>query len=404
MRKFVAQHVENLLPSGIRKFFDVVATMEDVVSLGVGEPDFKTPERVRQAGIDLLRAGKTRYTANLGLPLLRERIAHYLERRFDISYNPTNQILCTIGASEAIDVALRTILEVGDEVLVIEPSYVSYKPAILLQHGVPVVVTTKAENGFKVMPEDLEGAISQRTKAVILPYPNNPTGAIMEREDLEKIAPVLIKHDLLVISDEIYAELTYGGKNHVSIASIEGMYERTIVLNGFSKSFAMTGWRLGYAAGPAELIKEMNKIHAYIVMSAPVMSQYGAMEALRDDALCDEDICIMREAYDERRRYLLSALHRLDMECFEPEGAFYIFPSIKKTGISSEAFCEKLLFESGVAVVPGNAFGESGEGFVRISYAYSLEELKICIEKMETFLKREERRDECRMAAIKGVD
>ncbi|KAF5068745.1 putative N-acetyl-LL-diaminopimelate aminotransferase [anaerobic digester metagenome] len=386
MRDFVAKNVAELPPSGIRKFFDVVATMSNVVSLGVGEPDFKTPEHVRQAAIDLLEEGRTRYTANLGMPALRERIAHYLERRFHTVYNPMDQIMCTIGASEAIDVALRTILEPGDEVLVIEPCYVSYKPSIILQHGVPVVVTTKVENDFKLMPEELERAITPKTKAIILPYPNNPTGAIMEKEDLEKIAPIIMKHDLLVISDEIYAELTYGGKDHVSVASIEGMYERTIVLNGFSKSFAMTGWRLGYAAGPKDLIKQMNKIHAYVVMSAPVMSQQAAIEALRDDALCDEDVRVMREAYDQRRKYLIGEFNRLGLTCFEPKGAFYVFPSIQKTGLGSEEFCEKLLFEGGVAVVPGNAFGECGEGFIRISYAYSMEELKACIQKIEDFL------------------
>lgn len=386
MRDFVAKNVADLPPSGIRKFFDVVATMTGVVSLGVGEPDFKTPKHVRQAAIDLLEEGRTRYTANLGMPALREGIAHYLERRFQTVYNPLDQIMCTIGASEAIDVALRTILEPGDEVLVIEPCYVSYKPSILLQHGVPVVVTTKVENDFKLMPEELERAITPKTKAIILPYPNNPTGAIMEKEDLERIAPIVIQHDLLVISDEIYAELTYGGKDHVSVASIEGMYERTIVLNGFSKSFAMTGWRLGYAAGPRDLIKQMNKIHAYVVMSAPVMSQQAAIEALRDDALCDEDIRVMREAYDQRRKYLIGEFNRLGLTCFEPKGAFYVFPSIQKTGLGSEEFCEKLLFEGGVAVVPGNAFGDCGEGFIRISYAYSMEELKACIQKIEVFL------------------
>lgn len=386
MRDFVAKNVADLPPSGIRKFFDVVATMTGVVSLGVGEPDFKTPKHVRQAAIDLLEEGRTRYTANLGMPALREGIAHYLERRFHTVYNPLDQIMCTIGASEAIDVALRTILEPGDEVLVIEPCYVSYKPSILLQHGVPVVVTTKVENDFKLMPEELERAITPKTKAIILPYPNNPTGAIMEKEDLERIAPIVIQHDLLVISDEIYAELTYGGKDHVSVASIEGMYERTIVLNGFSKSFAMTGWRLGYAAGPRDLIKQMNKIHAYVVMSAPVMSQQAAIEALRDDALCDEDIRVMREAYDQRRKYLIGEFNRLGLTCFEPKGAFYVFPSIQKTGLGSEEFCEKLLFQGGVAVVPGNAFGDCGEGFIRISYAYSMEELKACIQKIEVFL------------------
>ncbi len=387
MRNFVAKHVEEMPPSGIRKFFDVAATMPDVVSLGVGEPDFKTPEHVRKAAIASLEEGKTRYSSNRGMPELREKISHYLERRFHISYNPEDQILCTIGASEAIDIALRTILEPGDEVLLVEPSYVSYKPAIKLQHGVPVVLTTKVENEFRLTPEELESAITPKTKALILPFPNNPTGAIMEKEDLEKIAPIIIKHDLLVISDEIYAELTYGGKDHVSIASIPGMYERTLVLNGFAKSFAMTGWRLGYAAGPKELINQMNKVHAYVIMCAPTMSQYAAIEALKDDAQCDADIAPMREAYDERRKYMLSEFNRLGMTCFEPKGAFYVFPSIQKTGLTSEEFCNRLLFEGRVAVVPGTAFGDCGEGFIRISYAYSMEELKVCIAKIEAFMK-----------------
>ncbi|MFI3175397.1 MAG: aminotransferase class I/II-fold pyridoxal phosphate-dependent enzyme [Bacillota bacterium] len=386
MKNFIAKHVENLPPSGIRKFFDMVMTMDNIVSLGVGEPDFKTPKHVREATIEGLEVGVTKYSPNLGLPALRTEIAQYLDRKYSIFYDDKTEILCTIGASEAIDVALRTIIEPGDEILVIEPCYVSYKPSIILQHGVPVVVTTKMENKFRVTPEELQSAITPKTKAVILPYPNNPTGAIMERDDLEKIAPILIQHDLLVISDEIYSELTYGGKNHVSIASISGMRERTIVLNGFSKSFAMTGWRLGYAAAPKELIAQMNKIHAYIVMSAPVMSQWAGIEALKNPAVCDADVSTMREAYDERRKYLLQEFDRLGLPCFEPEGAFYVFPSIQKTNLSSQAFCEKLLFEGGVAVVPGDAFGECGDGFVRISYAYSLDELKKCIEKIEAFL------------------
>ncbi len=388
MKNFIANHVENLPPSGIRKFFDMVMTMDNIVSLGVGEPDFKTPKHVRDAAIAGLEVGVTKYSPNLGLPALRTEIAKYLERRCSLSYDDKTEILCTIGASEAIDVALRTIIEPGDEILVIEPCYVSYKPSIILQHGVPVIVTTKMENKFRVTKEELEAAITPKTKAVILPYPNNPTGAIMEREDLESIAPVLIQHDLLVISDEIYSELTYGGKDHVSIASIEGMRERTIVLNGFSKSFAMTGWRLGYAAAPKELIVQMNKVHAYIVMSAPVISQWAGIEALQNPELCESDVSSMREAYDERRKYLLGEFERLGLPCFEPEGAFYVFPSIQKTGLNSQQFCEKLLFEGGVAVVPGDAFGDCGDGFVRISYAYSMDELKKCIEKIEVFLQK----------------
>ena len=387
MREFVAEHVAVLPPSGIRKFFDIVATMDNVISLGVGEPDFPTPMRVREAAIRSLEEGKTRYSSNWGMPQLREEISHYLKRRFDLEYD-TDQILCTIGASEAIDVTLRTVLAPGDEVLVVEPSYVAYKPAIALQHGVPVVVTTKAENGFCLQPEELEAAITPKTKALILPYPNNPTGAIMEKEDLEKIAKVCIQHDLLVISDEIYAELTYNGKNHVSIASIDGMAERTVVLNGFAKSFSMTGWRLGYAAGPKELMKAINKVHAYIIMCAPSMSQYGAIEALSDDAKCDADVSAMRTAYDQRRRYLVDALNDMGLTCFEPEGAFYVFPSIAKTGLSAQQFCEKLLYDAGVAVVPGDAFGASGEQHVRISYAYSMEQLQQAMEKLRTFLQQ----------------
>lgn len=388
MRDFIAKRVRDMEWSGIRKFADIAAQAPEALSLCVGEPDFKTPERVRHAAADALEAGKTRYTANMGLPELRAKIAHYLERRFALRYNPAAEILCTIGASEAIDAALRAILEPGDEILVPEPSYVAYKPAIILGHGVPVVVTTKAENGFRLTADELEAAVTPKTKALILPYPNNPTGAVMERVDLERLVPVILKHDLLVISDEIYAELTYGGMNHISIATLEGMRERTIVLNGFAKSFSMTGWRMGFAAGPEDLIQAMRKIHAYVIMCAPAVSQYGALEALRDDVLCDADIARMREAYDERRKYMLAEFRRLGMDCFEPKGAFYVFPSIRKTGLSSQEFCERLLFEGGVAVVPGDSFGESGEGHVRISYAYSMEELKACIEKIEAFLKR----------------
>ncbi len=388
MKNFVAKHVEDLTPSGIRRFFDLVAEMEDIISLGVGEPDFKTPEHIRDAAINGLMNAPTKYSANLGLLELRENIVRYLKEQFSLAYDANTQVLCTIGASEAIDIALRTIITPGDEILVIEPGYVCYKPAILLQHGVPVVVTTDVKNRFRLTPEELKSAITEKTKAIIFPYPSNPTGAIMEREDLEALAPIFIEHDILVISDEIYAELTYGDKKHISIAEIEGMYERTLVLSGFSKAFAMTGWRLGYAVGPVDLIEAMNKIHAYMIMSAPIMSQWAGIEALRDEKLYEQDILIMRTAYDERRRYLLKEFERLGVDCFEAEGAFYLFPSIQKTGFTSEEFCEKLLFESKVAVVPGNAFGDCGEGFVRISYAYSIEELQMFIEKLEGFLEK----------------
>ena len=387
MRTFTAKHVAVLPPSGIRKFFDIVATMDNVISLGVGEPDFPTPERVRKAAMQSLEEGKTRYSSNWGMPKLREEISHYLQRRFGLQYD-SDQILCTIGASEAIDVTLRTVLEPGDEVLVPEPSYVAYKPIVELQHGVPVAVTTTAEEEFRLTAQALEAAITEKTKGLILPYPNNPTGAILEREDLEKIAAVCIQHDLLVISDEIYAELTYDGKNHVSIASVEGMKERTVVLNGFSKSFSMTGWRLGYAAGPKALMKVINKVHAYIIMCAPSVSQYGAIEALREDALCDADIARMRDAYEQRREYLVRALNEMGLSCFMPRGAFYVFPSIQTTGLTSQQFCERLLYEAGVAVVPGDAFGESGEGHVRISYAYSMELLQKAMEKIRVFLQQ----------------
>jgi len=388
MRNFVAKHVQEMPPSGIRKFFDVAATMKDVVSLGVGEPDFKTPEHVRQAAIDSLKEGKTRYSSNAGMPELKEVISKYLDRRFGTYYDPKNQVLCTIGASEAIDIALRTIIEPGDEVLVVEPSYVSYKPSITLQGGVPVIVTTKVENEFRLTAEELKSVITPKTKALIFPYPNNPTGGIMEKAHLEAIAPVLIENDILVISDEIYAELTYDGLNHVSIASIKGMYERTIVLNGFAKSFAMTGWRLGYACGPVDLIAEMTKVHSYVIMCAPTMSQYAGIEALIDPVQCDKDVSEMRDSYNERREYLIKEFNRLGMTCFTPKGAFYVFPSVAITGLTSAEFCDKMLFEGKLACVPGTAFGDCGEGFIRISYAYSMEQLKFAIGRIEDFLKK----------------
>ena len=384
----INQRVANVPPSGIRKFFDIVRQMPDAISLGVGEPDFVTPWAIRDAAIQSIEEGRTQYTSNWGLESLREKIAAYLRMRCHVTYSPKDEVLVTVGASEGIDLALRALVCPGDEVLIPEPSYVSYAPCVTFAGGTAVPVITRAEDEFALTPDALRAALTPRTKALILPYPNNPTGAIMEKEDLEKLVPVILKHDLLVISDEIYAELTYGGKNNFSIAALDGMRERTIVLNGFAKSFSMTGWRLGFAAGPAVLIQAMRKVHAYVIMCAPAPSQYGAIEALRDDALCDADIARMRAAYDERRKYLLGEFNRLGMTCFEPRGAFYVFPSIGLTGLTSQQFCERLLFEGGVAVVPGDAFGESGEGFVRISYAYSMEQLKICIGKIEEFLRK----------------
>ena len=384
MRNFIAKHVEEMPPSGIRKFFDVAATMEDVVSLGVGEPDFKTPEHVRQAAIDSLKEGKTRYSSNQGMPELRKVISDYLDRRFHTKYDPADQILCTIGASEAIDIALRTIIEPGDEILVVEPSYVSYKPSITLQGGVPVVLTTKVENEFRLTPEELPNVITDKTKVLILPYPNNPTGAIMEKEDLEKIAKIVIEKDILVMSDEIYAALTYKEK-HVSIASLEGMKERTILINGFSKAYAMTGWRLGYACAPDWLIKQMTKIHQFAIMCAPTTSQYAAIEALKNG---DEDVETMRKSYNQRRRYLMNTFKEMNLECFEPFGAFYVFPCIKEFGMTSEEFATKFLQEEKVALVPGTAFGDCGEGFLRISYAYSIENLKLAMKRLKNFIER----------------
>ena len=388
MREFVAERVKNMPPSGIRKFFDVAATLPDVVSLGVGEPDFKTSERIREAAIQTLKEGKTRYTANRGLIELRRALSDYMNRRIGVTYDPETQIVVTAGASEGIDISMRVLCNPGDEILIPEPSYVSYRPAVLMAGGVPVGITTKVENEFRLTPEELEAAITPKTKAILLPYPTNPTGAIMEKEDLEAIAPILIKHDLMVISDEVYAELTYGGKAHYSIASVPGMAERTVVLNGFSKGFAMTGWRLGFACGPEFFMEQFNKMHTFVIMSARTTSQWAAVEALRDPELYDAEIATMRAAYDERRKYLVREFNRLGMTCFEPKGAFYAFPCIKQTGMTSEEFCTRLMYEERVALVPGNGFGESGEGFVRVSYAYSMKELEFCISKLEVFLKK----------------
>ena len=383
MKEYVSQQIKNLEPSGIRKFFDVVNDMPDAISLGVGEPDFETPMNIRTQAIYSLEQGKTFYTSNAGLPVLRQEICKYVERKYNVSYNPKNEILITVGGSEAIDMGLRCVLDPGDEVIIPQPAYVSYEPCTIMAGGKPVIIDLKAENEFRLTPEELEAAITPKTKVLILPFPNNPTGAIMESKDLEAIIPIVIKHDLIVMSDEIYAELTYTGK-HVSIASYPGMKERTILINGFSKAFAMTGWRLGYACGPTEIIEQMTKLHQYAIMCAPTLSQYGAIEAVKNS---DEEVENMVKQYNQRRRFLLSELERLGLDCFEPGGAFYVFPSIKKTGMTSEEFATKLLESQKLAVVPGNAFGRSGEGFIRISYAYSIDNLKEGIRRIEEFLK-----------------
>lgn len=384
IESMIAKKVLNMPPSGIRKFFDVVNEMGDAISLGVGEPDFDTPWHIREEGIYALEKGKTVYSANAGLLELRKEICNYMQRRFDLAYDAVHETLVTVGGSEGIDLVLRTIIEPGDEVLIPEPSFVAYMPCTVFAGGVPVAVPTREEDNFKLMPEDLEKYITDKTKAIVLPFPNNPTGAIMEKEDLEKIAAVLRDKDIIIISDEIYAELTYG-TNHVSIASISGMKEKTIILSGFSKAYAMTGWRLGYALGPAPIIAAMTKVHQYAIMCAPTISQYAAIEAMKHG---DEDVVSMRTAYDQRRRILIEGFRNMGLSCFEPKGAFYVFPSIKATGMTSEEFCEKLLQDQKVAVVPGTAFGESGEGYVRCSYAYSVAELKEALSRIEKFVKK----------------
>lgn len=370
--------------SGIRKFFDIVSEMKDAISLGVGEPDFDTPWHIREEGIYTLEKGKTFYTSNAGLKDLKMEICNYLQRRFDLEYNYNNEVIVTVGGSEAIDIALRSMLEPGDEVLIPQPSYVSYHPCTVLTGGVPIVIELKGENDFKLTREQLLEHITDKTKILILPFPNNPTGSIMDYNDLKAIVDVIIEKDIVVISDEIYSELTYGRK-HVSIASFPGMKERTIVINGFSKSYAMTGWRLGYAVGPALIIEQMIKIHQFAIMCAPTNSQYAGVEALKSG---DSDVEMMKDAYDKRRRYLLHALRSMGLECFEPYGAFYVFPSIKNLGMTSEEFATKLLMEEKVAVVPGTAFGDSGEGYLRISYAYSIENLKIALDRIGKFVER----------------
>lgn len=380
--RVISQRVQAIKPSGIRKFFDILETMTDAISLGVGEPDFQTPWHIRDAGIYSLEKGFTKYTSNAGMTDLRREICAYLERRFDLSYNPDKQVLVTVGGSEAIDLAIRCITNPGDEILVPEPSFVCYGPIAELASGVPVPIPLTADNEFRLSPEQLEAVITPKTKALILPYPSNPTGGIMERADLEALAPILKKHNIVVISDEIYAELTYG-QHHVSMANIPGMYEQTLVVNGMSKSYSMTGWRLGYVCGPQELIAQMTKIHQYAIMSAPTTSQYAAVEALKNG---DEDIECMKEEYDGRRRYLVDGLRKLGLSCFEPKGAFYVFPCIRSTGLSSEDFCEQLLVQQKVACIAGNAFGESGEGFVRMCYAASMQDLEEALNRIGAFL------------------
>lgn len=384
MRNPLADKVVDIKPSGIRKFFDIVSEMNDpdVISLGVGEPDFETPWHIRDEGIYSLEKGRTFYTSNAGLVELREEIGKYLKRRYDLSYDAREEILVTVGGSEAIDIALRAMVDPGDEVLIPQPSYVSYEPCAVLAGAKPVIIELKNENQFRLTAQELEDAITDKTKILILPFPNNPTGAIMERKDLEAIAEVIKKHDLFVLSDEIYSELCYTEK-HVSIANIDGMWERTVLINGFSKSHAMTGWRLGYACAPAHIIEQMYKIHQFCIMCAPTTSQYAAIDAMRNG---DEDVQKMRESYNQRRRFLVHAFQEMGLSCFEPFGAFYIFPCIKEFGMTSDEFAMKFLDAEKVAVVPGTAFGDCGEGFLRISYAYSLEKLKVAIGRLERFV------------------
>ncbi len=380
--KILSTKAKELKPSGIRKFFDLANEMEGVISLGVGEPDFKTPWSIREAAIKSLERGKTRYSANAGLIELRKEICRYLERRFSLEYDPLKQTIITVGGSEGIDITIRALVNPGDEVIIPEPCFVSYEPIARLTGANVVTIATKAEDNFKLRAKDLKEKITDKTKLLIFPFPNNPTGAVMRREDLEEIAEVLRGTDIMVLSDEIYAELTYNG-DHVSIASLDGMKERTILVNGFSKTYSMTGWRLGYVAGPEEIIRQMLKIHQFAIMCSPTTSQYAALEAVKN---CDNEINKMAEEYNIRRRLLVDGLNKLGLTCFSPEGAFYVFPSIKKTGLSSEEFCNRLLMEQKVAVVPGTAFGESGEGFVRISYSYSVNHLLEALSKIEKFV------------------
>ena len=384
MRNPLSKKIVQVKPSGIRKFFDLVSEMDDVISLGVGEPDFDTPWHIRDEGIYSLEKGKTFYTSNSGLKELKSEIAKYIKRSQNVDYDPAHEIMVTVGGSEAIDVALRAMIDEGDEVLIPQPSYVSYEPCAFLAGAKPVIIDLKAENEFKLTAKEIEDACTDKTKILILPFPNNPTGSIMEKEELEKIAKVIIEKDLYVLSDEIYAELTYKGK-HVSITAIDGMKERTVLINGFSKSYAMTGWRLGYACAPQKILEQMLKIHQFAIMCAPTTSQYAAVEALKNG---DKDVEEMRRSYNHRRRFLMNAFREMGLECFEPFGAFYVFPCIKEFGMTSEEFATKFLMEEKVATVPGTAFGDSGEGFLRISYAYSLETLKTAMQKLNKFITR----------------
>lgn len=382
--EFINNHILNIKPSGIRKFFSIAEEMDNVISLGVGEPDFLTPWHIRKKGIETLERGTTRYTANAGLLELRKEISAFYKNKYHTEYDPGDEVLVTVGGSEGIDMCIRTLVSPGDEVLVVEPSFVCYKPIVEMCGGVPVIIETKNENNFRLTAEELKSAVTEKTKLLVLPYPNNPTGAVMRKEDLVAIAKVIKAHNIFVLSDEIYSELTYGDQSHVTIASVTGMKERTVVINGFSKTYSMTGWRLGYALGPKPVIEQMTKLHQYAIMSAPTNSQYAAIEALRNG---DADIKKMLDDYDMRRRFTVNAFREIGLDCFEPEGAFYVFPCIKSTGLSSEAFCEKLIMSKRVAVVPGNAFGDCGEGFIRVSYCYSIENIKEAVRRIGEFIK-----------------
>ncbi len=381
---FINERIINIKPSGIRKFFSIAEEMDNVISLGVGEPDFLTPWHIRQTGIAALEKGTTRYTANAGLITLRREIAGFYSNKYNVSYNPDDEVMVTVGGSEGIDMCIRTLVSQGDEVLVVEPSFVCYKPIVEMCGGSVKIIETKNENNFRLTAEEIENAVTDKTKLLILPYPNNPTGAVMRKDDLASIAKVIKDKNLFVLSDEIYSELTYGDEHHISIASISGMRERCVVINGFSKTYSMTGWRLGYALGPAPVIKQMVKLHQFAIMSAPTNSQYAAIEALRNG---DRDIKKMLDDYDMRRRYTVNAFREIGLDCFEPEGAFYLFPCIKSTGLSSEEFCEKLIMSKRVAVVPGNAFGDCGEGFIRVSYCYSIDNIKKAVKRIGEFVK-----------------
>lgn len=381
--RFLNKQLVEVKPSGIRKFFSIAEEMDNVISLGVGEPDFLTPWHIRHKGIDSLEMGHTRYTANAGLTALRDEIASFYDRKYDVSYDAESEIMVTVGGSEGIDMCIRSLVSPGDEVLIVEPSFVCYKPIVEVCGGKAVSLVTKNENDFKLTAKEIENAVTDKTKLLILPFPNNPTGAVMRRDDLEAIRDVIINNDLLVLSDEIYSELTYGREAHTTIASLDGMKERTIVINGFSKTYSMTGWRLGYALGPSQIIAQMTKLHQFAIMSAPTTSQYAAIEALKNG---DADIAQMRDEYDMRRRFTVDAFRKIGLDCFEPEGAFYVFPCIKSTGLSSEEFCEKLIMSKRVAVVPGNAFGDCGEGFIRVSYCYSIENIKEAVARIGEFI------------------